>query len=167
MAQSLPTPRLVRTAHDASGKSIFVEDSHPEPFHPFGPQMTGFTIFDTRTSVPVKNTDAIPSFAQQLPRCPPGGAIFALTEINPGGQAPMHRTVSLDYAVVMSGEIVLALDGGEEKTVKAGEFIVQQGVNHSWTNKGEESCRMLFVMLGAEKIALEDGTVLEETAFKR
>lgn len=69
--------------------------------------------------------------------------------------------------MVLSGEIVLGLDGGEERTVKAGELIVQQGVNHFWVNKGDQPCRMLFVMLGGQPVVLEDGTVLEETAFKK
>jgi len=77
----------------------------------------------------------------------------------------MHRTLSLDYAVVLSGEITLILDGGEEKTVKAGEFIVQRGVNHSWHNRLDIPCRVMFVMAGAEKIVLENGTELEETVF--
>jgi quercetin dioxygenase-like cupin family protein len=79
----------------------------------------------------------------------------------------MHRTQSLDYAAVMSGEIVLRLDGGEEKTVKAGEYIVQRGVNHEWINRSSEVCRMLFVMIGAEKIVLDDGRVLEETVIRK
>ena len=79
----------------------------------------------------------------------------------------MHRTLSLDYAAVISGEIVLRLDGGEEKTIRAGEFIVQKGVNHEWINRGSEVCRMMFVMVGAEKIVLGDGRVLEETVFKK
>lgn len=161
------SPRLVRTAHTKEGTSVFVEDTHITPFSPFGPQASAFAIFDTRQSVPVNNQDATPSFDNVLPRCPPQGAIFVMSEILPGGMAPMHRTQSLDYCVVLSGEIVLALDGGEEKTVRAGEMIVQQGVNHSWMNRSaDESCRMLFVMLGSEKVALEDGTVFEETAFK-
>ncbi|KAH6894311.1 hypothetical protein B0T10DRAFT_249126 [Thelonectria olida] len=155
--------RLVRTTHAEDGTSVFAEDSQLTPFYPFGPQLSCFTIFDTRQSIPVNNTDDIPSFENTLPRCPPSGAIFALTQIQPGGAAPMHRTQSIDYCVVLTGEIVLALDGGEEKTVKAGEFIVQQGVNHSWNNRTDVPCKMLFVMLGAEKVALKDGTVLEES----
>jgi quercetin dioxygenase-like cupin family protein len=77
----------------------------------------------------------------------------------------MHRTLSLDYAVVLSGEIVCRLDGGEEKTVKAGEFLVQRGVNHEWHNRLDVPCRVLFVMTAAEKIVLADGTELEETVF--
>ncbi|KAF7558950.1 hypothetical protein G7046_g5206 [Stylonectria norvegica] len=78
----------------------------------------------------------------------------------------MHRTESIDYAVVFSGAIVLGLDSGEEKTVGAGEVIIQQGVNHTWENQGHEPCRIMFVMLGAEKIVLEDGRVLEQTVMK-
>jgi quercetin dioxygenase-like cupin family protein len=79
----------------------------------------------------------------------------------------MHRTISLDYIAVMSGEIVLRLDGGEEKIVKAGEYIVQKGVNHQWINRTQEQCRIMVVMVGAEKITLEDGTTLEETVIPK
>ncbi|KAM0439957.1 hypothetical protein ACHAPT_001057 [Fusarium lateritium] len=160
------TTRVVRTTHAEDGTSIFASDTHMTPFSPFGPQNSNFTIFDTRQSVPVNNTDAIPSFANILPRCPPQGAIFCMTQIQPGGSAPMHRTKSLDYLVVMSGEIVLALDGGEEKTVGQGELIVQQGVNHRWINRGGVPCKILCVMIGAEKVALKDGTTFDETVFK-
>lgn len=165
-ANSAPHPRLVRTTHNDQGLSVFASDSHLTPFHPFGPQASAFTIFDTRGAVPVNNTDAIPSFAEQLPRCPPGGAIFSISDITPGTVAPCHRTESIDYACVLSGEIVLLLDSGEETTLRAGEFFVQQGTNHSWLNKTSETCRMVFVMLGAEKIVTKDGSVLEETVFK-
>jgi hypothetical protein len=57
----------------------------------------------------------------------------------------------------------LVLDGGEETEIKTGEFVLQRGTNHLWTNKGDVYCRILFVMIGAEPITLEDGTVLEET----
>jgi quercetin dioxygenase-like cupin family protein len=79
----------------------------------------------------------------------------------------MHRTLSLDYIAVISGEIVLRLDGGEEKTVRAGEFIVQRGVNHEWINRSKDVCRIVVVMVASEKIVLGDGTVLEETVFKK
>ncbi|CAM1502039.1 Fc.00g040230.m01.CDS01 [Cosmosporella sp. VM-42] len=167
MAQQAYAPRVVRTTHKPDGTSVFVPDVYAQPFHPFGPEKGGFNVIDVRSSVPVNNTDAIPSFSNTLPRCPPKGANFAISQINPGSQSPMHRTLSLDYGFILSGEIVLVLDGGEEKTLKAGEIIVQQGVNHSWVNRGDEPCRIVFVMLGAEKIVLEDGRTLEEDVFKK
>ncbi|KAF5680363.1 cupin 2 domain-containing protein [Fusarium heterosporum] len=164
--QTNSSPTLIRTTHNEDGVSVFVPDTHVAPFEPFGPKGSGFNIFDVRQSVPVTNTDAISSFGNSLPRCPPKGSLFCMTQISPGGKAPMHRTKSLDYAVVLSGEIVLALDGGEEKTVKQGQIMVQQGVNHSWENRGEVTCQIIFVMIGAETITLQDGTALEETVFK-
>ena len=62
---------------------------------------------------------------------------------------------------------MLRLDGGEEKTIRAGEFIVQRGVNHEWINRSENACRIMAVMVGSEKIVLGDGTVLDETVFKK
>lgn len=160
-------PRLVRTTHTPSGTSIFLPETNPAPFFPFGPSASGFTVLDTRASIPVTNTDAIPSFAETLPRCPPQGAIFCMSEIKPGAAVPMHRTQSIDYVVVLGGEISLRLDGGEETVLRKGDLLVQQGVNHAWENKGDVPCTMLFVLLGAEKVVTEDGTVLEETAFKK
>ncbi|KAF4975804.1 hypothetical protein FZEAL_7464 [Fusarium zealandicum] len=165
-SQTTSLSRLVRTTRAQDGTSVFASDTHVTPFTPFGPQGSGFAVFDTRQSVPVNNTDEVPSFEKTLPRCPPQGAIFCMSVIKPGDSSPMHRTQSLDYGVVMSGEIVLALDGGEEKTVRQGEITVQQGVNHRWINRGDVPCQVLFVMLGADKIVLDDGTALEETVFK-
>lgn len=164
--QVLPFARLVRTTHDKDGTSVFASDEQVTPFAPFGPKATHFAVFDTRQSVPVNNTDPIPSFENTLPRCPPGGALFGITEIPPGGVAPMHRTTSLDYAIVMSGEIVLGLDGGEQKTIRAGEFLVQQGVSHQWINNSQQVCRMAWAMIGAEKVLSKDGQPFEQTAFK-
>jgi quercetin dioxygenase-like cupin family protein len=79
----------------------------------------------------------------------------------------MHRTQSIDYAIVISGEITLILDNGEEKAVKAGEFIIQQGTNHQWLNKTDVVTRIAFVMLGAEPLSSKDGQPLEADAFKK
>ncbi|CAK7221948.1 hypothetical protein SBRCBS47491_004703 [Sporothrix bragantina] len=160
-------PRVVVTTHARDGTSIFGADKEMPLFRPFGPNGSSFSVFDVRGSVPVNNQDPVTNFENTLPRCPPNGIIFCITNIPAGGAAPMHRTQSLDYAVVLTGEIVLKLDNGEEKTVKAGEFIVQGGVNHAWMNRTAETCRIVCVMVGSEKIKLEDGTELEATVFKK
>lgn len=77
----------------------------------------------------------------------------------------MHRTLTLDYGIVISGEIVCKLDSGEEKIIKAGEYIVQRGVNHAWINRGTEVCRVAAIMIGSDKIVLGDGTALEATVL--
>ncbi|KAJ7154151.1 hypothetical protein C8R46DRAFT_911750 [Mycena filopes] len=161
----LPDARLVVTGHAPDGTSIFTFDDTRKPFAPFGPTGSTFTSFHASPTVPVSNTAPYPELATVLPRCPPEGVIFCITDIPAGNSAPMHRTTSIDYAVVLSGEIVLRLDGGEEKTIKTGEFMVQRGVNHEWHNRTQEPCRILCVMVGAEKIVLADGKMLEATVF--
>lgn len=166
----LPSPRLVTTAHTPDGTSVFASDEAIQAFQPFGPGTSAFHNFDIRPALPANNAEAVsPStFASTFPRCAPGGAYFGVTDIPPSYTAPMHRTLSLDYAVVLSGQIVCVLDGGEEKTISQGEFIVQRGTNHQWVNRSEtEVARILFVMVGAEKVVREDGKELEETVFKR
>ena len=160
----LPAARLVRTTHTDDGTSVFASDSELTPSLPFGPQASAFTVLDVRSSLPVSNTEPVPGLENTLPRCPPGGVVCFVTDMRPNSSAPMHRTLTLDYAVVLSGEIVLGLDSGEEMTVRAGEFIVQQGVNHDWKNRTDQPCRVLFVMVSSERIKLQNGTVLDETS---
>jgi hypothetical protein len=166
-AAAAPVPpagfRLVRTTHAPDGTSTFAPDATAAPFQPFGPGGPGFTVFDQRSAVPADNTLPVPGLAGQIPHCPPAGVLFCVTDFPGGGfEAPMHRTLSLDYAVVLSGEVVLVLDSGEERVVQTGEVVVNQGASHKWVNRGSDRCCMLCVMVGAEKIRLEDGRVLEE-----
>ena len=62
----------------------------------------------------------------------------------------MHRTKSLDYAIVLSGEIDMLLDDSEVHC-KAGDVIIQQGTNHAWVNRGKETCRIAFVLIDAKE----------------
>ncbi|KAF8198744.1 hypothetical protein K438DRAFT_1583916 [Mycena galopus ATCC 62051] len=161
----LPDARLVVTGHSPDGTSVFTFDDVRKPFMPFGPQGQHFTSFHASPTVPASNITPYPELATVLPRCPPMGVIFCITDIQPGGSGPMHRTQSVDYAVILAGEIVLALNNSDEKTVRAGEFIVQRGANHAWHNRTQAPCRIAVVMVGADKIVLQDGKVLEETVF--
>jgi len=62
----------------------------------------------------------------------------------------MHRTDSLDYSVVLSGEIYMMMDE-EEFLLKSGDVVVQQGTNHAWSNRGTEPCLIAFILVDAEK----------------
>jgi mannose-6-phosphate isomerase-like protein (cupin superfamily) len=63
----------------------------------------------------------------------------------------MHRTRSVDYAVVLEGEIDMLLDDSEVH-LKAGDVLVQQGTNHAWVNRGKQPCRIAFVLIDAREI---------------
>lgn len=167
MASANSNPRVVVTTHDAAGSAIFASDSEVPLFHPMGPTGSSFAVFDVRGAVPVNNVEPAQPCPNTIPRCPPGGAIFCISNIAPNFAVPMHRTLSLDYGIVMTGEIVVKLESGEERTVKAGEFIVQGGVNHQWINRTDETCRIGFVTVSADKVMLADGTELDEIAPRR
>ncbi|KAH8879487.1 hypothetical protein GQ53DRAFT_755932 [Thozetella sp. PMI_491] len=156
--------RLLVTTHAKDGTSVFVSDDKVDPFVlPFGPLPPSFSIFHASNSVPVSNNSTPATQPKALPRCPETGVIFCTTDIQPGGSAPMHRTESVDYVVVVAGEIVMRLDSGEEKTLRAGDYMVQRGTNHAMHNRSDRVCRMAVVMVGASKVVLADGTELEET----
>jgi len=62
----------------------------------------------------------------------------------------MHRTESVDYGVVLEGEITLVLDGGSATTVGPGDLVVQRGTDHAWENRSDKSTRILFVLVAGE-----------------
>ena len=64
--------------------------------------------------------------------------------------AAMHRTRSIDYAIVLEGEIDMLLDEAEVH-LKTGDVLVQQGTNHAWVNRGTRACRMAFVLIDAKE----------------
>ncbi|KAI0109830.1 hypothetical protein F4814DRAFT_424713 [Daldinia grandis] len=101
-----------------------------QPFLAFGPGGSSFSIFGTRSPVTVNNQEDPQDLQNTIPRPVPEGVVFCITNMAPHHSSPMHHTLSLDYCAVLSGEIALGLDGGEERTIKAGEVVVQQGVNH-------------------------------------
>ncbi|KAI9850083.1 MAG: hypothetical protein M1838_006095 [Thelocarpon superellum] len=160
-ANQLAPPRVIATAHTADGKSIIASDAPAPIFKPFGPNGTGFSTFHTATRVPVSNVERLQPAANTIPRPAPEGALFCISDFQPGGGSPMHRSLTLDYAFVLSGEVTLTLDTGMEVTVKAGEVVLQRGTMHKWTNNGTEPCRVAVVMMGSEKVVLADGTPLE------
>lgn len=75
----------------------------------------------------------------------------------------MHRTVSLDYGVVLEGEIELVLDSGESRIMKRGDVSVQRGTNHLWKNRSQtEWGRMLYVLQEAKPIEINGKRLGEE-----
>lgn len=155
--------RVITTTHSGDGTSVFQPDRAVQPSSPFGPNGSSFAVIDERASVPVSNhrhqeteDTETGSAAERLPRCPPPrGVSFGVTNFAPRHSTPMHRTPTRDYVVVVSGEMAIELDGGtgEERTVRAGDFVVQGGANHMWHNRTDEVCRVAYVMVAAEEPA--------------
>jgi quercetin dioxygenase-like cupin family protein len=84
---------------------------------------------------------------------PPGGTRFTVNDFPPGNTAVMHRTETVDYVLVLSGEIDMVMDESTVK-LKAGDVMVQRGTNHAWVNRGTEVARVAFVLIDARPLGI-------------
>jgi quercetin dioxygenase-like cupin family protein len=109
-------------------------------------------------TVPADNDDPADGASRAPGSTVADGAVFRVVRYEGGKAGRMHRTRSMDYAVVLSGSIVLELDEGVEVTLHAGDVLVQRGTNHNWVNRGTESCTIAFVLIDAlEGSSLAEG----------
>ena len=149
--------RRVVTGHDAQGKSVKLSDGIPPQDHPMQGSNVGadfIEIWNTAEAVPTltaqpKNEPTARPFAIM----PASGHVMRVIEIYPprlgGHRTVMHRTRTLDYAVVIEGEVVLVLDDGET-VLGPGSVVVQRGTDHAWENRSEEITKMAFFHIAAE-----------------
>ena len=80
------------------------------------------------------------------------GTVVRVVEFMPGAPKFMHRTETLDYALLLSGECDLELDDGKTVHMKPGDFVVQRGTMHAWVNTGKEPCRFAFILIDADPV---------------
>ncbi len=134
--------RRVVTTNDSEGKSSVKWDSKVEAV----PGRAGFARFPMWATkrLPAELTEEDPN-AWEFGTTIAGGSVFRLCRFEPGSAERWHRTDSVDYAIVISGEMYMQLDK-EEVHLKAGDVVIQRGTIHNWVNRGPEPCLMLFVL---------------------
>jgi len=166
--KGLRHPSRFITDHDESGKAIFsTQIPEPAPWKQVSKDAQFALCYATNT-MPVdltSNTD-LSTYSTYLSNLPgliiPGGTVLRYVDMAPGKTSPMHRTVSLDYGVVLEGEVELILDSGEKRLLKRGDLAVQRGTIHAWRNTSESSwARMLYVLQEARPLEVA-GQVLGE-----
>ena len=149
-------PRRVVTGHDAVGKSIVLSDGPPPQHHPMHGSAVGadfFEIWNVAAAVPqLTAAEAREPNERAFTIMPVAGHLLRIIDIYPprqGGQRTvMHRTQTLDYVVVIEGEVVLVLEDGEV-VLRQSDVVVQRGTNHAWENRSEELARLAFFHLEA------------------
>jgi quercetin dioxygenase-like cupin family protein len=165
-------PRRVVTGHTPDGVSVVVSDG-PVPvsrelpddgvaFHEIWNTAGAPARVDARDEIePTERDLTVPP--------PPHGTKIRINEFQPGHldehglQSPVHRTESIDYGIVLEGEITLVLDDSEV-TLRAGDIVVQRGTDHAWANRGTVPAKVVFVLVDGEftddlRAALPDGAV--------
>lgn len=171
--------RRVVTGHDENGIAKVISDSEAtcilsRPNRP-GVTLTNLWKNDRTPALMERHDDPVEGPLILQP--PQDGAIFRIVQFDPedpevlakldgksafaemgashnvveNARHPfMHRTDSLDYAVILSGEIYMMMDE-EDVLLKAGDTVVQQGTNHAWSNRGTEPCQIAFILIDASK----------------
>lgn len=169
--------RRVVTGHDADGKAVCISDDFATNTlqRPARPGVTLTNLWQC-TKTPAEYDGASETVDGPFVLHPPeGGSVFRIVEFEPedpevmktlDGRAAfaemgaadnivenarhpfMHRTDSVDYAVVLTGEITMLLDDSEVQ-LQAGDVVVQRGTNHAWSNQGTETCQIAFILVDA------------------
>jgi quercetin dioxygenase-like cupin family protein len=143
------TPRRIVTGHDDDGRSIVLSDG-PTPTTLALPTGVVFhEIWSTAGApAPIAAAAADEPTARPLQVAPdPLGTIVHVIDMPPGSSADMHRTRTIDYGIVLEGEVVLELDDGSETRFTSGDILVQRGTAHAWYNRSDSTARMLFVLV--------------------
>jgi mannose-6-phosphate isomerase-like protein (cupin superfamily) len=175
--------RRVVTGHDAAGKSIFIIDGPtPHVFSRTTGSAILHEMWET-TGAPADNSGSADAIARGARLAPPkNGSVFRIIEYPPDAQRlpaiareqalpddsgraaasdrnyprhpGFHKTSTIDYAIVLSGEIYAMMDEGEV-LLKAGDVLVQRGTNHAWSNRTNETAVVAFVLIDAVSQPLE------------
>ena len=142
--------RRVVTGHDDQGRASVLID---ETVKNVASQRPGalYSVIWSSEGFPVNNDgDADPS-GKKIGTTISDGTVFRIVSFGPGVAPRNHRTDSIDYAVVMSGEIDMELDVGKVH-LKAGDVLVQRGTVHNWVNTGSEPCVIAFTLVSAKSV---------------
>jgi mannose-6-phosphate isomerase-like protein (cupin superfamily) len=161
--------RRVVTGHDKTGKAVVLSDGPAPNLRSHDAFSVDVTDFWLTGALPADNADATDRAVGDLPIQPlPGGTVFRIVEFRPGESRAakdwqpgkggdnrthpfMHRTATIDYQVVLKGEVVMLLDDSEVK-LQAGDVVVQRGTTHAWVNRGKESCFLVAVQIDARPL---------------
>ena len=142
--------RRVVTGHDANGKAIVLFDEIGREVTSGRPGATACVVWTTE-GWPVNNDGAADEAKRNTGTTLANGTVLRIVRFDPGVTARNHRTDSIDYAIVMSGEIDMDMDGSVVH-LKAGDVLVQRGTIHNWINNGKEPCMIAFSLIAAKPV---------------
>lgn len=174
-----PPVRRIVTGHDDAGRAVIVSDGVATATEITGLPGTFFHEVWSTSSVPAVIDNGFDPTVGPLRLAPPaGGTRIRIVDIPPdsvqqgasaeevaaafaaidapkahgaaGSHMLMHRTETVDYGIVLSGEVWLVVDEGETK-LGAGEVVVQRGTNHAWSNRTADTARMAFVLVDGRR----------------
>ena len=150
--------RRVVTGHDDKGKAVVVTDEIATNVRNLRPGAFSSVVWASDTMPPDLGADSDISHDIKSTIFE-NGTVCRIAEFHPGIERRVHRTSSLDYAIILSGEIDMELDD-EVVHLKTGDVVVQRGTVHCWVNNGTEPCRLAFILIHADMPEI-DGKALD------
>ena len=142
--------RRVVTGHDDNGNPTILFDDICRNVRSGRERHHSCVAWSTE-SFPTDNSDSGDGGARSVSSTEPNGTIFRVVQYEPGVAPRNHRTDSIDYAVVMSGEIDMEMEGTIVH-LKQGDVLVQRGTVHNWINRGDVPCVIAFTLVAAEPV---------------
>jgi quercetin dioxygenase-like cupin family protein len=142
--------RRVITGHDAKGRAVVTIDEVSKNIVSSRPGASACVVWTTE-GFPVNNDGQSDEGLRKVGTTLANGTVFRVIEFAPGVAARNHRTDSIDYIVVMAGEIDMELDGSTVH-LKAGDVMAQRGTIHNWVNRGTEPCVLAVVLVDAKPV---------------
>lgn len=146
------TIRRVVTGHDKNGRAIVAIDEIAKNVAQSRPGAHAAVIW-TSEGFPVDNDGDADTSTRKVGTTLESGIVFRVVSFGPGVAPRNHRTDSIDYAVVISGEIDMELDDGKSVHLKAGDVLVQRGTIHNWVNRGTAPCVIAFTLVAAKPVS--------------
>ncbi len=151
-----PPIRRVVTGHDNNRVAKVLMDAPATNAKGPGTGLVSTLIWSTdRTPAQVPIGEEIEDMGARMlgSAPPPSGSRFTVIEFPPGVVSAMHRTETIDYVIVIEGEIDMDMD---DSTVKLhqGDVMVQRGTNHAWVNRSDKKARVAFVLIDAEPLGI-------------
>lgn len=143
--------RRVVTGHTAEGRAVVKIDELAKNVINNRPGATSCVVWST-SDFPIDNDGDDDPTAVPIGTTREKGSVFRIVRYEPGVTPRNHRTDSIDYAVVISGQIEMELDDGVVATLKAGDVLVQRGTIHNWVNRTQEPCVVAFVLISARPV---------------
>ncbi len=142
--------RRVVTGHDEQGRAkVLIDETTTNVMSPR--PGAEFSVIWTTEGFPTSNEGSTDPSHKKIGTTLPNGSVFRIVSFGPGVAPRNHRTDSIDYAVVMSGEIDMELDIGSVH-LKAGDVLVQRGTIHNWVNRGTAPCVIAFTLISAKPV---------------
>ena len=153
--------RRIVTGHTVGGTAVFTDDESFETVVIPSDDAAFRTIWTT-INVPADLNDETDGAKRDAGLTLKGGSVIRIVDMLPNCSSPMHRSSSIDYGIILSGEIELELDKGVVKTIGQGAIIVQRGTIHKWRNPSStDICRIVFVLTEAKPYVF-NGQPLED-----